>query len=209
MRRAFRTYTKLLPFLAALSIIEDGKTASSDQMFSAKLREYLRKEDEMFVPFLSDELRSQEKKYVHHVKLGKGIIVPPGTKVSKDQTDALSSGYHRLEPIVCSAKLSQGWTTYVHTMDFFRFPKQQGAKAQPCSLFPGCDGIDEYGLPECDQELARQIVSGFFDLDFTEEELNHAKESLAGDRDCTELREKISEKMRMARRSFSKMPLMI
>ena len=201
VQQAFKTYAELLPLLASLAVL-DPTPKCSDQKLSAQLRAYLRENKKIPVPLLPTGSSTQPR-YVHYVKLRGGVIVRPGTKISEEEKIALKEGPHGLEPFTLSAKLSQAWTTYLHSRGMLEFQGKTEAEAKACSLFPGCEGVDENGLPECDEELARQILSGTFDVDFTEDELNHAKDSLAGNRDAMELRGKIQDWMRTVRHSFT------
>jgi hypothetical protein len=200
VQQAFDTYAELLPFLAALAIL-DEKTVCSNQILSADLRNMLRANPKIPVPLLPSDVGSQER-CVLCVTLGKGIIVQPGQTLSTEQTARLAERPHGLEPIVGSAKFSQAWTTYLYNKDIFKLRRDGKA----CSLFPGCDGVDEYGLPECDKDLAAMILGGSFELSFSEGELENAKNSFAGNCNCSELRTKICESRREVRRCSGGMP---
>jgi hypothetical protein len=198
--QAIETYEELLPFLAALAIL-DQRTVSSNQSHTNFLRKTVRNRNMIPVPKLPVDIPN--RKHVLGFKLRKGIIVNPGGKFSVDQMQALAAGHHGLEPFVGSAKFSQGWTTYLYRTGTFDPPETSSTeRPKPCTLFPGCEGVDEFGFPEADDQLAQMIIEGAFDLDFSEEELECARNAIAGDCDCGSLREKIWNWRREVSRCF-------
>ena len=184
---AFDTYKVLLPFLAQLAVL-DSSAVCSNQRLAAELRQHLREEKKIPVPTLPADPAFQER-YVYSTTLRKGMVVQPTKELSLDQMEELQEGHHGLEPFIASAKFSQSWTTYLHSMGILKLPTTE--KAQPCSLFPGCEGVDEYGLPEYDRELVIMLLNGDFEVGFSDEEIILAQDSFAGDCDCLELRNKI------------------